>query len=50
MKLAELNPVKLEQTPGMPTSLDWRERGVVTSIKAQGNCGACWTFATNAYG
>jgi C1A family cysteine protease len=34
----------------MPISLDWRQSGVVTSIKDQGSCGACWTFATAAYG
>lgn len=35
---------------GAPTSLDWRQSGVVTSIKDQGECGSCWTFATCGYG
>lgn len=34
---------------GAPTSLDWRTAGVVTSIKSQGNCGGCWTFAAAAH-
>ena len=25
-----------------PTSIDWRNMGVVTSVHTQGNCGACW--------
>lgn len=42
---------KLSQSAaGMPISLDWRQSGVVTSIKDQGSCGACWSFATAAYG
>jgi C1A family cysteine protease len=45
--------VKMPKTPmkalkalkALPTSLDYRTQGYVSSIKDQGDCGSCWAFA-----